>query len=239
MSVIAQKERTVRNLVRLRRAERACPGVAELAAVRIDLERTVGPTVTRAMAARLLSVSQTALDRWIDSGDVPAVLTPVGRHEVPLPALVDLVDAVEERRSYGDERHPLAAVLRGRRAAAQRIDPERVPPRHYRRTRGEHGHRGAELRSVAYHRAVAERLDEQLVHDARQRLHRWREEERMDRRHVERWEEILTWPPPRIAELLAEDSPRGRDLRQSSPFAGALTEPERRRILEVAAEDTR
>jgi hypothetical protein len=65
--------------------------------VRASVERAVGPTVGRAASARLLGVSQTALDRWIASGDVPVALTPGGRREVPLAALAELIDAVERQ----------------------------------------------------------------------------------------------------------------------------------------------
>jgi hypothetical protein len=106
------REQLVRDVGRLRRAHRRHPGDADLAAVRLDLERAAGPTIGRAASARLLGVSQTALDRWIASGDVPVVLTPNGRREVPVPALLDLLDALERRPR--PERHPLAAILRAR-----------------------------------------------------------------------------------------------------------------------------
>jgi hypothetical protein len=41
----------------------------------------------------------------------------------------------------------------------------------------------------------------------------------------------LRRPLAEIREAIAADDQRGRDLRQNSPFAGALSEPERRRIL--------
>ena len=84
MSRAATKEQLLNHVVRLRRAEQQpSPANEDIVAVRGDLERAIGPTVRRAMAARLLGVSQTALDRWIAQGDIPSVLTPDGRREVP------------------------------------------------------------------------------------------------------------------------------------------------------------
>lgn len=159
VGAISAKERLIRNVVRLRRAERASQVHEDIAAVRADLERNIGATVGRAMAARLLGVSQTALDRWTASGDVPVVITRTGRREVPRHALLGLVEAVEERRRSGESRNPLAAVLRGQRADAEGVDIE-IDQRARRRRALRHGHRDAELRGLAYHRAVAGRLDE-------------------------------------------------------------------------------
>ena len=235
VSRIASKEQLVRNIVRLRRAERASAANDDIVAVRADLERTVGPTVARAMAARLLGVSQTALDRWIAHGDIPAVMARTGRHEVPLHALVDLAEAVQDCSQTGDDRHPLAAVLRERRSDADCLDlPKILPPSKF-RDRPEHGHRRAELRGLAYHRTVAARLDRRLVDDALHRLGRWRTEGKIDSRYADRWEEILSWPLPRIASLISRDTQPVRDLCQNSPFAGALTERERRRVLDAVS----
>ncbi len=233
VSLVAEKERLVKNVIRLRRAERASAANDDIVAVRTDLERAVGPTVPRAMAARVLDVSQTALDRWIGNGDIAVVTTPTGRREVPLHALVDLAAAVEERKRAGDHRHPLASVLRQRRSEAERLDPRTILPRRYRRSGSERGHRSAELRGLAYHRAVAVRLDDRLVNDASHCLRRWRSEGKIDSRYADRWEEILSWPLPKIAKLISGDTQRARDLRQNSPFAGALNECERRRVLET------
>ena len=233
MSLVGEKEQLVNNVIRLKRAERVCPGSEEILAVRRDLERAAGATVRRAMAARLLGVSQTALDRWIAQGDIPSVLTPESRREVPLHALVDLVEAVDERKRTTDDRHPLASILRQRRSDAERLDPQIILPRRYRRRERVHGHRGAELRSLAYHRAVAQRLDERIVEEARQRLERWRSEGKIAPRYASRWEEILSRPLPQTARFISSDSQPARDLRQSSPFAGTLSERERRRILEL------
>jgi hypothetical protein len=212
----------IRDAVRLRRAHLRHPHDEDLAAVRLDLERAGGPTVGRAASARLLGVSQTALDRWIAAGEVPVVLTPNGRREVPFDALVSLIEDVERRR---DERRPLAAVLRARRASGERTPSlvhEAAP-----------GHRGAELRGLAYHRAVARQLDERIVGDALARLRRWREDGRIHPHYADRWHELLTGPRPWLAEAIARDDDDAVALRQSSPFAGALGEHERRRAIGV------
>lgn len=223
----------MRDVVGLRRAERRCGPDEDIRAVRADLERRIGPTVRRAMAARLLGVSQTALDRRIARGDIPSVVTRTAGREVPVHALVDLVEAVEKARQAGGAGRPLAQVLRRQRADADRLDRREILPPRDRSPGRERGHRSAELASLAYHRAVVQRLDRGIVDDARHRLRRWRSEGRIDPRYGEPWEEVLSRPLPQIAKLIGADSPRARDLRQSSPFAGALSEPERRRVLEL------
>jgi hypothetical protein len=40
-------------------------------------------------------------------------------------------------------------------------------------------------------------------------------------------------PMAEIRKVIAADDERGRDLRQNSPLAGLLSEPERRKILET------
>lgn len=245
MSAIAQRERLLGDVARLRRAERTTSSSSareDIATVRADLERMAGPTVTRAVAARLLGVSQTALDRWIAAGDVPVLVTPTGRHELPLRWLVELIEAVRERRLTDPaDRHPLGSVLRARRSEAQRLDTSALLG-HAKRgdgegeIEGEGDHRRAELCGLAYHRAVGQRLDERVVRDAQDRLSRWRSQAQIDPRYAQRWQTILAKPPAEIARLIGEDTPRMRDLRQSSPFAGALSEPARRRALAVVDE---
>jgi hypothetical protein len=238
MSAVAEKERLVRNVVRLQRAERKSPDRDEIAAVRMDLEHAIGPTVTRAMAARLLGVSQTALDRWIASGDIPVVVSRTGRREVPLHALAELVEAVDERRHSDKNPHPLADLMHERRLRAQRLEAKALAPDLRRRQR-EGGHRDAELRSLTYHRVVAQRLDRRILQKARDRLAQWRSEGRIAPRYALAWERILSKSSPQIARLIGEDSQRMKDLRQSSPFAGVLSEPERRVVLGMLDEAAR
>lgn len=234
MSMVSEKERIIGDVLRLRRAESRTPAPArdDIAAVRANLEDMAGATVTRAMAARLLGVSQTALERWIAGGDVPVLTARSGRREVPLHALVRLIEAVRERRLADPrDRHPLGSVLRARRGQAERLDASTLLRATERRDRHREGHRDAELRGLVYHRAIAQRLDEDIIRDVEDRLARWCSHERIDPRYARQWEKILAEPLSQVARTIGKDTRRMRELRQSSPFAGTLSEPERRRAL--------
>ncbi len=96
----------------------------------------------------------------------------------------------------------------------------------------DHGHRIPELRSIAFHRLVAERLDDELLATARDRVEGWiRERGPVAALWAECWREILARPLPEITRLLTEDTERMRDLRQVTPFAGAVEPRERWRII--------
>jgi len=62
-------------------------------------------------------------------------------------------------------------------------------------------------------------------------LFRWRRQGRIDPGYADRWAEMLERPVAEIRRALREQSQDADDLRQNSPFAGMLSEPERRRIL--------
>jgi hypothetical protein len=222
------RDETLESIIQLASAEEQAPAAlrGELRVVRERLEDSLGQTVRPAEAARLLSVSRPALKKWIDQGEVATVLTREGRREIPVPELVDLAVEVEHARAHGRER-PLSAVVRERRRAAEEaVDIERLLPRRKGRT-----HREPELQSLAYHRLVAERLTPRLVEDARARLRRWERSDRIQPHWADEWRRVLEKPLPDIARTIASDSVRARELRQTSPFAGALTEQERRRLL--------
>lgn len=222
-----QRERTLENIVRLARAERQGVG-PEVTAVREDLEAQLEGTVSRSHAARLLGVSHTALNRWVATGGVPVVITRQGRKEVPIPALLELEERVAEGRPPGRRKlRALEPVMIEQRRRAERLRPSIRSGS----GRPAEPHRVAELRSLAYHRALAARLRRPMVDQARRRLRRWQDEERIDPRYAEAWQEVLALPIEGIRKAITADDERGRDLRQNSPFAGALSELERRRIF--------
>lgn len=96
-------------------------------------------------------------------------------------------------------------------------------------------HRLAELRSLALHRAVAERVrrDPAVVERARRTVARWLSEERSPY-YARAWAEILSSPVARICEVLVADDEWSRALRQATPFAGVIEPKERWRIWREA-----
>lgn len=97
-------------------------------------------------------------------------------------------------------------------------------------------HRLIEARSLAMHCLIARKIaaDPRLLDIARLNLEGW-----MARygdsppRALEEWRAILRRPWPEIAALITDPGETGARLRQSSPFAGVLTQPERRRVYEA------
>lgn len=231
MAVASRTTKLVESILRLRRAERVPETAADVAPVRRYLESELGPTLSRSRASQVLGVSQTALDRWVAAGQIPIVVTPSGRREVPRQFAIELAESIARLRDRGLKRHPLAAALAERREAARKLfvgagqeaQAGRVP----------HGHETAERRSLAYHRVIASRLDPQLIAEARERVDRLAGEGHLHPRYAERWRKLLETPIERIAEAIAADDPKARELRQGSPFAGVLNEQERRRIVKA------
>jgi hypothetical protein len=71
-----------------------------------------------------------------------------------------------------------------------------------------------------------------MIDAAQRKLRRWQEEGRIDPRHAGAWENVFAMPMAEIRKAITADDEHGRDLRQNSPLAGLLSEPERRKILE-------
>jgi hypothetical protein len=226
---IRERERTLENVALLRRAEKEAPS-ADIAVVREDLESQLGGTVSRSLSANLLGVSHTALNNWIASGDVPVVISEKGRREIAIPTLLELQDRVaEERRSGRRKLHTLEPIMTEARRRAERMRPR--PSASGSRRRSE-PHRASELRGLAYHRAIAPRLRRPVADEARRKLRRWEADGKIDPRYAAAWEEVFAMPMSEIRKAITADDERGRDLRQNSPLAGLLSEPERRKILE-------
>jgi len=96
------------------------------------------------------------------------------------------------------------------------------------------GHRNAELRSIDLHGLVAEHLlsEPELLEHARDRVAGWVEDGYPVPPSVaNRWRELLGRPLPEILAALVEDSEEMRDIRQSSPFGGVLTQGERSKVI--------
>jgi hypothetical protein len=99
-------------------------------------------------------------------------------------------------------------------------------------------YRIAEERSLSYHRAIAEKLraDPGVLAKARQRVESWLAAGDPVPFYARKWAEILAGDPNAIASFLVERSDLAAELRQSSPFAGALSPQERWAILRETQE---
>ncbi|MGO9901769.1 MAG: hypothetical protein ACLP50_16980 [Solirubrobacteraceae bacterium] len=94
------------------------------------------------------------------------------------------------------------------------------------------GHRTAERRSIELHRLVADRLDDQLIDTTRDRVRGWLATPGpVHRDYAQRWLELLDGPRDDLIAALTRDTPEMRVLRQSSPFAGALSDEQRVSVL--------
>ncbi len=98
-----------------------------------------------------------------------------------------------------------------------------------------------EARSLALHRAVAERLvaDPQVLTRARRRVQGWLDEGTVARPWAEAWRLALQAAPEQVAALLREDSERARAMRQTSPFAGVLDARQRWAIWRATRASTK
>jgi hypothetical protein len=97
-------------------------------------------------------------------------------------------------------------------------------------------HRLLDARGLALHALIAEKIrsDPQLLDVAHNNLQRWRGRwQQQPPAWFEEWLQIMSWPWPRIAALITEQSENAIRLRQSSPFAGVLNAAERKRIYEA------
>ncbi len=94
------------------------------------------------------------------------------------------------------------------------------------------GHRLADLRSLALHRAVAAKLRREpgLVLTAQQRVVDRQADGSLHPTWAARWASLLALPVAELARALEADTPEMADVRQSSPFAGILTARERWQI---------
>jgi hypothetical protein len=90
----------------------------------------------------------------------------------------------------------------------------------------------AEERSLAYHRRVAELLpaNPMLLATARARAEAWAASGERHARYAEEWLQLLALPIDELRIRLIDPSQHARDLRQATPFAGAIDPRERWRL---------
>jgi len=96
------------------------------------------------------------------------------------------------------------------------------------------GHARIDARSLAMHRAIAEkiRIRPGLADAARENIRRWRRRG-VDVSAFAEWEAILDRGIEETVRVMTDPSEEGSRLRHSTPFTGMLTPKERRRFFEA------
>lgn len=91
--------------------------------------------------------------------------------------------------------------------------------------------------ALAYHKAIALRLlasPEEIIELARENLNRWIQvhEGTGTVYALKEWQTLIeTKTIPELVAIITEDSDEGQRLRQSTPFAGVLSDQERKEIM--------
>lgn len=85
-------------------------------------------------------------------------------------------------------------------------------------------HRLSELRSLAYHRAIASRLREEpaLLERALRRVEAWLVSGEVHPEYARQWRALLESPIDELCALLERDDEHACTLRSVTPFAGAI-----------------
>lgn len=92
-------------------------------------------------------------------------------------------------------------------------------------------------KSLWLHRALLTHLmldPQRVLKTALTNIHNWKSEQRSDgmvNRYLEHWEQVIDSGVNQVASALTDTGGAYRELRQNSPFAGVLSEDERRRVL--------
>lgn len=205
---------------------------AELDELAWSLVRTADP-VRLGYAQRRLGISDPTIRAWVDRG----ILSHAGKspRRVTLESVARAEEIATELRLNGQARDLGAALERYLQWQRMRREPEferGLELISHMRDSAPRGHRTAELRSLAFHRQVAQALDPQAVSKAQARVNKWlRDNGPVPRMWAKQWRTLLERPQAQIKQALTTDSDQMRELRQNTPFAGALSEADRMRLI--------
>lgn len=155
-------------------------------------------------------------DDFLTTGEAAKLLNTSRQH------IVDLCDA-------GD----LPFMTVGTHRRVRRADVEALRSRTQRLTRDQR-------RSLWLGYAIAGKFvrdPSSVLETAQENLGKMRARSRgANRRWLQEWEHLLSGKVEHVLEALTSRSPRARELRQNSPFAGVLSEQERDAILSAFQE---
>jgi excisionase family DNA binding protein len=172
-----------------------------------------------AKAKAIVADENAALADMLTTGEAARLLNSSRQH------VVDLCD-----------RGDLPFVTVGTHRRVRRADVESLRDRTLRLTRDQR--RSLWLAYAVAGRIVADPWRVRLI--ARENLEKMRRTARGQARSwLDEWERLLDGPVEELLAALTSRSPRERDLRQNSPFAGVLSEEEREGALAAWTEHER
>lgn len=201
-----RREEILDGLLGLRRVNKLLPGNPDVAKAVAGLEAALGETVPQRTAARALGITHPELTRFLGS-KLKTEDTSRGKAQVVVSSLLDLIEAREEAGERGDV--VLAPGSKRRRereqnaaAASDARDLSQI----------------MEMRALAFHRALARNLDRAMVDRAGEIVAEWRADEKLTAEQADEWERVLAKTVDDVAAAMTDYSPRGKALRDKSPF---------------------
>jgi hypothetical protein len=205
---------------------------AELDRFAWSLVRNADPVRVRYAQGRL-GISNPTARTWLARG----LLEGIGQspRRVTLESLAAAEEIAHELLRNGQNRDLAATMERRLQWERMRQSPgfERDLQRIRQSRRGAaQNHRTAEQRSLAFHSRIAQQLDQETLAAARRRVDRWlRRKGPVPLIWAEQWRTLLARPVADIKNAIVQDNEPMRELRQNTPFAGSLSEPERMRLI--------
>ncbi|XAI95172.1 hypothetical protein [Dolichospermum phage Dfl-JY14] len=89
------------------------------------------------------------------------------------------------------------------------------------------------MNADAFHRVIADALDDSMLAKARARLDRW--SRTAPGTHVQRWRPLLDLPVAQVRDMLISLDPDAVELRAQVPFLSVLDVSTRRRVVDIFA----
>jgi hypothetical protein len=184
-------------------------------------------------AQRRLGISNPTARTWLARG----LLEGIGQspRRVTLESLAAAEEIAHELLRNGQHRDLAATMERRLQWERMRQSPDfERDLQHIRQSRrgATQDHRTAERRSLVFHGRIAQQLDQQTLAAARQRVDKWlRRKGPVPLIWAEQWRTLLARPIADIKDAIVQDNEPMRELRQNTPFAGSLSEPERMRLV--------
>jgi hypothetical protein len=198
-----RKTRLFESLIGLRRVQKQVIGNDDLDFAIKVLEEELGEAVPQRTAAKAIGISSVEVAKLITAQKLATAESARGRTDVSLSSLVEFVEAkAREEAAVVPAATSSKDAPEEFKAGAMAKDVQQI----------------MEMRALAFHRAIVRNLDQATIDEARERLVERREDGKISDELADEWEEVLAKNVDDVGAVMTEYSPRGKKLRESSPF---------------------